>query len=233
MSNFTLTIASTTIRQVDGLYSLNDLHKASGGKTRNKPVLFLRLEQTKSLIDEISKGTDLYLSTKIGAQGGTYACKELVIAYAAWISAEFHLKVIRVFLSSELQEQPVLDFDITNKNTLSEARKAAVKYLDDFQAAIKAGKKSPFMDEIPQEVLIGLLASSLWRNQFILSFNHDGAMSIRPMLDPYEGLAKEIADQSNIGLEDSTIEEIGQACMTALAHRAKRRQELISGLRKR
>ena len=96
-----ISIGSSAIRQQDGLYSLNDLHKASGSKAKNKPVLFLRLEQTKSLIDEISKGTDTYLSTKLGSQGGTYASKELVIAYAAWISPAFHLQVIRVFLDSQ------------------------------------------------------------------------------------------------------------------------------------
>jgi hypothetical protein len=33
-----------------------------------------------------------------------YACRELVIAYAAWISPAFHLKVIRVFLDAQKQE---------------------------------------------------------------------------------------------------------------------------------
>ena len=106
-----LSVANVAVRQHDGLYSLNDLHKASGGAAKHKPVLFLRLDQTKALIDEISKGTDLYLSTKAGTKGGTFACKELVIAYAAWISPAFHLQVIRVFLDSvtpQPQPQPQL-----------------------------------------------------------------------------------------------------------------------------
>lgn len=94
-----LTILSTKIRQLDGLYSLNDLHKAAGGESKHQPALFMRNEQTQSLVEEI-KSTDSQICTKTvrGGQGGTYACRELVIAYAAWISAAFHLKVIRVFL---------------------------------------------------------------------------------------------------------------------------------------
>lgn len=109
-----LVIADTTIRQHEGLYSLNDLHRASGGEAKHQPALFLRLEQTKELIAEIVSSTDLQSLTSSansrslaiqtvigkGKQQGTYACKELVIAYAAWISAAFHLKVIRVFLKT-------------------------------------------------------------------------------------------------------------------------------------
>lgn len=103
MQNSTaLTIGTTIVRQVDDLYSLNDLHKASGEEPRHRPAEFVRLAQTQDLIAELVKGGDshLYINTIKGRNGGTYACKELVIAYAAWISAAFHLKVIRVFLDT-------------------------------------------------------------------------------------------------------------------------------------
>lgn len=100
MSN--ITILSTEIRQHGELYSLNDLHKASGGAQKHRPKYFLSNQQTKDLIAEISIGGIPPIQAKQGL--GTYACRELVIAYAAWISAAFHLKVIRVFLDSQKQE---------------------------------------------------------------------------------------------------------------------------------
>lgn len=109
MSNSTLAIGETSIRQLDGLFSLNDLHAASGGNENQKPAFFLRNEQAQSLLDEIAKGADLHLFLKTikGRNGGTYACKELVIAYAAWISAKFHLKVIRVFLDAHVAQPTI------------------------------------------------------------------------------------------------------------------------------
>ena len=101
-----LTIGSSKIRQIDGFYSLNDLHVASGGAEKHQPAFFLRNEQTKALIEEVNSANlqnlnagNPAIKTERGKYGGTYACKELVIAYAAWISPAFHLKVIRVFLA--------------------------------------------------------------------------------------------------------------------------------------
>ncbi len=98
----TLSIGAIGVRDLNGLFSLNDCHKASGGKPNHKPPFFLRTDQAKELIRELERVADSQLVLRVvhGNAGGTYACRELVIAYAAWISAAFHLKVIRVFLAA-------------------------------------------------------------------------------------------------------------------------------------
>jgi len=99
-----LTVGETAIRQHDGLYSLNDLHRASGGEIKHQPTNFIRLETTQALIAELcSSDVRIKAIDTVRGRGkdqGSYACKELVIAYAAWISPAFQLKVIRVFLDT-------------------------------------------------------------------------------------------------------------------------------------
>lgn len=98
MSN--LAILNTSIRSHENLFSLNDLHQASGGKSKHQPSFFIRLDTTKDLVAEIEKDSETKaLKTIRGTQGGTYACEELVIAYAMWISPKFHLVVLRAFLA--------------------------------------------------------------------------------------------------------------------------------------
>lgn len=86
-----ITIESSTIRMVDGLYSLNDLHKAAGGSDKHRPNQFLRMDTTRALIEEI-QSSDMRSATKTingGTDCGTYVCRELVYAYAMWISPRF------------------------------------------------------------------------------------------------------------------------------------------------
>ena len=104
MSN-QLTILNNSIRSFDNLYSLKDLHKISGGEKKHEPYLFIRLETTQELITEIKSESDCEpVKTIRGTQGGTYACEELVIAYAMWISPKFHLIVLRAFLAMHKAE---------------------------------------------------------------------------------------------------------------------------------
>ena len=103
MSN--LQILTQSIRTFENLYALNDLHIASGGKSKHQPSNFVRLDTTKALIAEIEKDNQHALKIIRGTNGGTYACEELVIAYAMWISPKFHLVVLRAFLAMH-RKQP-------------------------------------------------------------------------------------------------------------------------------
>ena len=109
MSN--LTILNNSIRQLDNLYSLTDLHRASGGEQKHKPVLFLSNQQTKELISEIEIESKVGIPTSVvktvrgGKNPSTYACEELMLAYAMWISPKFHLVVLRAFLAMH-RKQP-------------------------------------------------------------------------------------------------------------------------------
>ena len=100
------TFSIEAIRTDNGLYSLNDLHKAAGGENKHSPRYWQQNQQTQDLIQELLKdgNPSLEQNQKViktvrgGERRGTYVCKELVCAYAAWISPAFHLVVIRSFL---------------------------------------------------------------------------------------------------------------------------------------
>lgn len=97
----TLVLATVLIRQdAQGRYCLNDLHKASGSLDKDQPSMFLRNKQTQDLAQELNYANLQSLEaiqTIEGRKGGTYVVKELVYAYAMWISPRFHLQVIRAY----------------------------------------------------------------------------------------------------------------------------------------
>ena len=108
-----LTILNKSIRSYGNLYSLNDLHQASGGLDKHSPFRFMRNESTQELISEMknemntksgvqkeAQGSDLIFKTLRGRNiQGTWVCEELMLAYAMWISPKFHLIVLRAFLA--------------------------------------------------------------------------------------------------------------------------------------
>ncbi|MDR5611404.1 KilA-N domain-containing protein, partial [Arsenophonus sp.] len=92
-------IENTVVRQdAFGRYCLNDLHKAAGDLKKDSPAYWLANKQTQELIEQfLSEGGIPVSVIRGGVEQGTYVAKELVYAYAMWISAAFNLKVIRTF----------------------------------------------------------------------------------------------------------------------------------------
>lgn len=140
-----LAIHDISIRQdAEGRFCLNDLHKAAGGENRHKPNLWMALLQTVELArfleSEEAIAGKAAIFTKQGL--GTFVIKELVYAYAMWISAEFHVHVIRAYdamvtgaVEEELPPLAVLDRDFKAALSL-----ATLVGLEGNQKLLKADK---------------------------------------------------------------------------------------------
>lgn len=101
-----LTVCGVAIKQdAEGRYSLNDLHKAAvkeGANERTKePGKFMASPQTRELVEELTNTQNLGVAPVNRLHGGknpgTFVLKELVYAYAMWISPKFHLEVIHAY----------------------------------------------------------------------------------------------------------------------------------------
>jgi hypothetical protein len=103
-------IINTIVGQdCEGRFSLNDFHRASGGEKRHRPAYWLATAQARELVELLTQEMESEAGKSAspvsivkgnhssGASQGTYVAKELVYAYAMWVSAQFHLRVIRAF----------------------------------------------------------------------------------------------------------------------------------------
>lgn len=85
---------TVTVYQKDGLFCLNDLHRAyTGGKCRKgQPRDWIKWNVT-------AENTTQFEITKYD-RSGTYANEQGVYAYAAWLDADFHSAVLDTFSAS-------------------------------------------------------------------------------------------------------------------------------------
>jgi hypothetical protein len=86
-----LVIQETPIRQdAYGRYSLNDLHKAAmanGIATESqRPGEFLKSDSIQNFVAALD--ADAVVSKKGGSCQGTWACKDLLLKYATWLSSD-------------------------------------------------------------------------------------------------------------------------------------------------
>lgn len=90
----------------EGRFNLNALHKASGEGSTKRPSIWIDTKQAQDLINKLQiklsqnsgLGQEVIKSVKGGVTPGTFAHELLAVAYASWISPEFHLDVNQVFL---------------------------------------------------------------------------------------------------------------------------------------
>lgn len=133
-----LIVANVEVAQDQhGRFCLNDLQRAAtvGRNPRTSEVHeYMRRPETLDLIDEIENTGNSRIKaaeTKRGRNGGTYVCKELVYAYAMWISPKFHLAVIRAY--DAMASQPANDPKVPMDRQLSVANR-------EFKAALGIAK---------------------------------------------------------------------------------------------
>lgn len=107
MKNLPIVAGVTVTTDKEGRFNLNALHKASGLGDHKKPSEWLRLKNTKELIDSLmnNQSGDSHSAQKVikvnngGTNQGTFAHELLAVSYAGWISPAFQLQVNQVFIN--------------------------------------------------------------------------------------------------------------------------------------
>ncbi|HDR1007879.1 TPA: KilA-N domain-containing protein [Pasteurella multocida] len=175
--NAQLSILNTSIRTLDNLYSLTDLHRVSGSENKHKPALFLRLDQTKDLITEIEQNSELQICNSVkvihgGLNSGTYACEELVLSYAMWISPKFHLIVLRAFLAMHRGEvkpqQLALPEPNYNMSNIAQSEEVLALLIQMYSHLFQAHE----MQEKLQNTNIAKLMENQIGGQYLYNFKH-------------------------------------------------------------
>lgn len=102
---------AVTVNQKDGLFCLNDLHRAyTGGKSRKgQPNVWIRggchsqkgrRFHGKPTESNATIARSYSLATFEGKHGGTYVNEQGVYAYASWLDDDFHNAVLQTFSSA-------------------------------------------------------------------------------------------------------------------------------------
>jgi anti-repressor protein len=151
----------------------------AGSSKTDQPSNWLANAKTQALVDEVKKSIpgNSGIQSKQGL--GTFVCKELVYAYAMWISPAFHLKVIRAFdalvsgrmfgvpqtLAQALRLAADQSEEIERQAALIESNKPKVEFAE----AIR--KDEDGIDMLAMAKLLGY-----GRNSFMAQLREDGIL---------------------------------------------------------
>ncbi len=108
-----LAYAGTVIQQRHEMLSLTDMWKASGGQENREPFNWARFEG-KAFIEAVSIAHNLsetqVMTAKPGKGGGTFAHWQIALAYAKYLSPEFHMwcnTVVRERMEGRTAPEPL------------------------------------------------------------------------------------------------------------------------------
>ena len=127
------------------------------------------------------------------------------------VAKEFRKWVLDV-LDRETQE----NINLFDPDEFMRVRKIACKYLEDVAEKARGGHVTPSL-EIPDEVLAGIVAMQMWKNNFTIGFSHEGKVTIWKTPDPFDTVTKIISDPGWVNI--AKIRQVFDACMTALTNR--------------
>lgn len=175
MSNAILVIDQVQIRRdAEGRYCLNDLHRASAMGAGKAPSEWKKNKSTDALIEELEKQTrEIPPVTVEGCHGGTFVAKELVYAYAMWVSPAFHLKVINAYdalvtgqmnmqTQARLMDRKALALMVIEQEAEIEALTHEVEYQKDLVGLTADAMLGPA--EAGQEASSSLTSSLIYRS---------------------------------------------------------------------
>jgi|GEM_PF-2637359 len=104
----TLDFNGAKIRSEGDWTHATDMWRAAGAPANKHPRFWLRQQATQKFVDALASddvSQDHIIRTERGAAesrggGGTWFCRELAIAYAAYVDAPFHVFLVRTFLAA-------------------------------------------------------------------------------------------------------------------------------------
>jgi len=141
-----LTILNVEISTLNGLYRLNDLHKASDLPEHKRPSKFMANGRTVSFIDVLAKArnrAEVHSDVAGGNMPGTYGCKELLVAYGAWLSPEVDVATIQAFIE-KVEQKPLTPAEMfaaqAQVNLEHEKQLAQIPILQDEIKALKSAQ---------------------------------------------------------------------------------------------
>lgn len=98
--------------------NLTNLHKAAGGTNGTRPSHWLELQSTQDFIEAVKESvgfSDIMKTTK-GRYGGTFGHWQIALAYAKYLSPEFHIaanKIIKRYIEEEIDPSKDFGWSIT------------------------------------------------------------------------------------------------------------------------